>query len=144
MEGVRSIAPSTTLRRVHAARMNHPISLTPEAGGASSPSVASLTGTPPTLLAEVYVYIGQDLLAKYSIEHGEYLIGRDENCHICIDADRISRHHARLSFNSYELVIEDLGSANGVLHRRRAGAAAHAAACRSGAADRQRAAFRAS
>jgi serine/threonine protein kinase len=69
---------------------------------------------PEEILAEIWVYVGQELSAKFSIQHGEYVIGRDPNCHIAIDADRISRHHARLTFNAFELVIEDLGSSNGV------------------------------
>src|SRR5476649_1299753 len=35
-------------------------------------------------------------------------------CQICVDVDGISRHHARLTFQGYELTVEDLGSANGV------------------------------
>ncbi len=66
------------------------------------------------ILAEIWVYVGQELSAKLAIEHGEYIIGRDPNCHIAIDAEQISRHHARLTFNAFELVIEDLGSSNGV------------------------------
>jgi len=69
---------------------------------------------PVQILAEIWVYVGQELSAKLAIEHGEYIIGRDPNCHISIDADQISRHHARLTFNAFELVIEDLGSSNGV------------------------------
>jgi serine/threonine protein kinase len=70
--------------------------------------------TPEQLLAEIFVYVGQDLIAKYSIEHGEYIIGRDASCPIVVEADQVSRHHARLTFNAFELVIEDLGSSNGV------------------------------
>src|SRR5882757_4028924 len=69
---------------------------------------------PGEILAEIWVYVGQGLSAKLAIEHGEYIIGRDPNCHISIDADQISRHHARLTFNAFELVIEDLQSSNGV------------------------------
>lgn len=105
--------------------MKQPISPTPGAalakssdGGVavgSSPSVGTrIANAPATLLAEIYVYVGQEQTAKYAIEHGEYLIGRDASCHIVLDADRVSRHHARLTFNSYELVIEDFGSSNGV------------------------------
>ncbi len=72
------------------------------------------SAAPGEILAEIWVYVGQELLAKLAIEHGEYIIGRDPNCHISIDADQISRHHARLTFNAFELVIEDLGSSNGV------------------------------
>ncbi|MEO6788768.1 MAG: protein kinase [Chthoniobacteraceae bacterium] len=64
--------------------------------------------------AEVMVYIGDENVATFSLRHGEYIIGRDQGCQVCIDIEGISRHHARLTFQGYELVIEDLGSANGV------------------------------
>ena len=60
------------------------------------------------------VFIGDEQVGKFSLVHGEYIIGRDQGCQVCIDVDGISRHHARLTFVGYELVIEDLGSANGV------------------------------
>ncbi len=66
------------------------------------------------LRAEIDVFVGGEVLAKYSIEHGEYLIGRDASCPIFVDAENVSRHHARLTFTAFELVIEDLGSSNGV------------------------------
>jgi serine/threonine protein kinase/tetratricopeptide (TPR) repeat protein len=65
-------------------------------------------------MADVVVYSHQTLLAKYSIEHGEYLIGRDSACHILVDADQVSRHHARLTMTGFDLIIEDAGSSNGV------------------------------
>jgi hypothetical protein len=40
----------------------------------SSP-VSRLGGAPEAILAEVLVYSKQALLAKYAVEHGEYLIG---------------------------------------------------------------------
>ena len=69
---------------------------------------------PEVLRAEVDVFVGAEEVAKYSIEHGEYLIGRDASCPIFVDAENVSRHHARLTFSAFELVIEDLGSSNGV------------------------------
>lgn len=60
------------------------------------------------------VYFGEDLVSKYSIAHGEYIIGRDKACQICVEIEGVSRHHARLTFQGYELVVEDLGSSNGV------------------------------
>src|SRR6478735_885061 len=66
------------------------------------------------LLAEIHVFVGSELIAKYAIEHGEYIIGRDASCPVVVEADLVSRHHARLTFNAFELVIEDLGSSNGV------------------------------
>jgi serine/threonine protein kinase len=66
------------------------------------------------VLAEIAVFVGSDELAKFAIEPGEYIIGRDSTCHIVVDAEQVSRHHARLTFHSFELLVEDLGSANGV------------------------------
>ncbi len=60
------------------------------------------------------VYVDSACVAKYSITHGEYTIGRDPGAQVNLDVDGVSRHHARLTFQAYELVIEDLGSANGV------------------------------
>ncbi len=69
---------------------------------------------PPPIEAEVMVYLDEELISKYSIAHGEYLIGRDKACQVSIEIEGVSRHHARLTFQGYELVIEDLGSSNGV------------------------------
>ena len=60
------------------------------------------------------VYLGDENVAKFSLRHGEYIIGRDPGCQISVDAEGISRHHARLTFQGYELTVEDLSSANGV------------------------------
>ncbi|MEI9896838.1 MAG: FHA domain-containing serine/threonine-protein kinase [Chthoniobacter sp.] len=78
------------------------------------PELNDADAAPDQILAEIFVYVGSELKAKYAIEHGEYIIGRDASCPVAIDADLVSRHHARLTFNAYELVIEDLGSSNGV------------------------------
>src|SRR5687768_18051177 len=78
------------------------------------PEINGEGAAPEQLLAEIHVFVGPELLAKYAIEHGEYIIGRDASCPVVVDAELVSRHHARLIFNSFELVIEDLGSSNGV------------------------------
>ena len=44
---------------------------------------------------------------------GESVIGRDRGCAVQIDADSVSRHHARLNVAGREVSIEDLGSKNG-------------------------------
>ena len=44
---------------------------------------------------------------------GESVIGRDRRCAVQIDADSVSRHHARLNATGREATIEDLGSKNG-------------------------------
>jgi phosphoserine phosphatase RsbU/P len=44
---------------------------------------------------------------------GESVIGRDRGCAVHIDADSVSRHHARLKVDGRDVSIEDLGSKNG-------------------------------
>ena len=44
---------------------------------------------------------------------GETVIGRDRSCAVYIDADSVSRHHAKLKVSGGEASIEDLGSKNG-------------------------------
>ncbi len=75
---------------------------------------SKLVQPPPPIEAEILVYLGEEIVSKYSITHGEYIIGRDKACQICVEVEGISRHHARLTFQGYELVVEDLGSSNGV------------------------------
>ena len=51
--------------------------------------------------------------SRSSVPAGESVIGRDSGCAIRIDADSISRHHARISVAGPDVSIEDLGSKNG-------------------------------
>jgi DNA-binding winged helix-turn-helix (wHTH) protein len=51
--------------------------------------------------------------ASIDVPAGESVIGRDRGCAVHIDADSVSRHHARLIVNGREISIEDLGSKNG-------------------------------
>ncbi|MES2571636.1 MAG: protein kinase, partial [Verrucomicrobiota bacterium] len=69
---------------------------------------------PEVIRAQISVYSSQILISRYSIENGEYIIGRDLTCHIVVDADQVSRHHARLTLSGFELILEDMGSSNGV------------------------------
>jgi DNA-binding winged helix-turn-helix (wHTH) protein len=47
------------------------------------------------------------------VRAGESVIGRDRGCAVQIDADSVSRHHARLHVTGREVSLEDLGSKNG-------------------------------
>jgi DNA-binding winged helix-turn-helix (wHTH) protein len=47
------------------------------------------------------------------VRAGVSVIGRDRACAIHIDAESVSRHHARLIASDDEISIEDLGSKNG-------------------------------
>ena len=64
------------------------------------PTIAEMS----PLLADVLIYVGGELVAKFAIEPGEYIIGRDATCHIVVDAEQVSRHHARLTFNALSLI----------------------------------------
>lgn len=49
------------------------------------------------------------------IPAGSNVLGRGHDCGLRIDDPRLSRHHARLLHDGSSLLIEDLGSTNGVL-----------------------------
>ncbi len=44
---------------------------------------------------------------------GATIIGRHSECHICVNADGISRKHAQIDAEAAGLVVTDLGSSNG-------------------------------
>lgn len=49
------------------------------------------------------------------IRAGATLVGRHDSCHIVLDDALASRRHAMLRFDGKALMVEDLGSVNGVL-----------------------------
>ena len=55
---------------------------------------------------------GDQLLTELDASQ-TYLIGRSEDCSICIPADAISGHHAQLAPTEQGWLLEDLGSSNG-------------------------------
>ena len=50
---------------------------------------------------------------SFEVPAGKSVIGRDRGCAVHIDADSVSRHHARLNVTGHDASIEDLGSKNG-------------------------------
>lgn len=46
---------------------------------------------------------------------GDFVVGRSANCHLALDDALVSRRHAVLRASESEVVIQDLGSRNGVL-----------------------------
>ena len=53
-------------------------------------------------------------LARYSLEPGEYTVGRSASCHLQLNVQGVSREHARLIVHADGgLALEDRGSANG-------------------------------
>src|SRR5688572_7523847 len=48
-----------------------------------------------------------------TLDEGEYVLGRDPNVEIYLDAPKVSRRHARITIAAARAAIEDLGSKNG-------------------------------
>ena len=61
----------------------------------------------------VIVKSGEKTISRYLLGLGEHLIGRGADCSILVDAEPVSRHHARLVISDDKVILEDLGSANG-------------------------------
>jgi serine/threonine protein kinase len=82
-------------------------------------SVVSLDGSDTdveqSLFVEIHVLVGTECVTIYRVPPGEYLIGRDSSCHLAVDAENVSRMHARLAFHGHRILVEDLESANGTL-----------------------------
>ncbi len=64
---------------------------------------------------EVIVTVAGAEHRRYFFEPGDYVIGRDPDCAARIEAELVSRHHARLTLQPDGWFVEDLGSANGTL-----------------------------
>ena len=62
---------------------------------------------------EVLITIAGVERGRYVFAPGEYILGRDADCHIPIEAELVSRRHAKLTLNFDHALIEDLGSSNG-------------------------------
>jgi DNA-binding winged helix-turn-helix (wHTH) protein len=58
-----------------------------------------------------FVFVSRD--REFSLEEGEWLIGRAADCRVRLDSSTVSRHHARIRITPAEAVLEDLDSKNG-------------------------------
>ena len=67
------------------------------------------------LAPETEIIVSKDgsEISRTTIRPGEYLIGREADCQIQVDVEKVSRIHAKLTVNFDHAVIEDLGSRNG-------------------------------
>ena len=61
----------------------------------------------------IVVIYGPELGKRASLGHGAFEIGRSSRSDLPIDQESISRHHAKITFDGTQHVIEDLGSTNG-------------------------------
>ncbi len=62
---------------------------------------------------EVLITVAGTETARFVLTPGDYVIGRNSDCPIRVDADLVSRQHAKLILNYDHALIEDLGSSNG-------------------------------
>jgi len=53
--------------------------------------------------------------AKVAVKKNEFLIGRSQDCHLCVGSNAVSRKHCRLTRGDNKVAVEDLGSRNGTL-----------------------------
>jgi hypothetical protein len=53
---------------------------------------------------------------RFPLHAGEYVIGRDPDAAIRIDASTVSRRHARILVDGTGAILEDFGSKNGTFH----------------------------
>jgi pSer/pThr/pTyr-binding forkhead associated (FHA) protein len=67
---------------------------------------------PPASAPRVWLRFGEH---DVEVAQGESIIGRSPKCQIVLDDALVSRTHARLVLNRGIAMIEDMGSANGVL-----------------------------
>src|SRR5260370_37787521 len=54
---------------------------------------------------------------SHPLVHGQMLVGRDATCDVVLSSKDVSRRHARFFVRGGELLVEDLGSQNGVYLR---------------------------
>ena len=64
---------------------------------------------------EVLITVAGTETARFVLTPGDYVIGRNSDCPIRVDADLVSRQHAKLILNYDHALIEDLSSSNGTL-----------------------------
>jgi pSer/pThr/pTyr-binding forkhead associated (FHA) protein len=62
---------------------------------------------------EVLVTVGGSERSRYLFMPGDYVIGRNLDCAVCVEAGQVSRQHAKLILDYDNAFIEDLGSSNG-------------------------------
>jgi pSer/pThr/pTyr-binding forkhead associated (FHA) protein len=69
-----------------------------------------VTQRPATLTSVRLKYRGADVF----LSEGQYVLGRSASCQIVLDDARVSRRHATITVSGGQVVIDDLGSVNGV------------------------------
>ena len=62
---------------------------------------------------EVLVTVAGSERSRFLFKPGDYFIGRNRDCAICVEAEQVSRQHAKLILDYDHAFIEDVGSSNG-------------------------------
>jgi DNA-binding NtrC family response regulator len=57
-----------------------------------------------------------DIGKSFRLEAGEAVLGRDKDCDLVLLDESVSRHHARLVATSAGILVEDMGSTNGITY----------------------------
>jgi len=65
------------------------------------------------LHAELKVLEGRQSGKSIPLNVKQFLIGREQDCHLRPNSDLVSRHHCVLSIDDYTVRVRDLGSTNG-------------------------------
>ena len=68
----------------------------------------------PLTRVDILVWDNGHAVARRILEDGVYMIGRDPGCTLQLVSDRISREHARVIVHDDSVVVEDIGSSNGI------------------------------
>ena len=67
----------------------------------------------PAPQTEVLITVDGVEHARHVLTPGDYILGRNADCALRVEADLVSRQHAKLILNYDHALIEDLGSSNG-------------------------------
>lgn len=51
---------------------------------------------------------------EFSLQDGSYILGRDSTCDLVLNAQGVSRRHAKIEVNGQVVTVSDLGSSNGI------------------------------
>lgn len=85
------------------------LALLPPPADDAAPSLAP-AGEPPL----VRVTRREEAIAEFRLGPGPFVIGRALDCNLRLDGNFVSRHHCAFVSDAGEVLIEDLGSTNGI------------------------------
>src|SRR5580698_5374251 len=63
--------------------------------------------------ARIHVISGPVSGQTFQISRGKLIVGREEDCHLRLASEFVSRHHCALLLDDYTLRVRDLGSKSG-------------------------------